>query len=348
VTSTTLVSIQNNIGEFQFNGCYVWQDGPYQFYPFNLPIAANDVNVEIVGGYWEIQSVYLANSMVSFSNVKITDKSYGSNPAIGFQPYISGEPSDNLIMTDTPNWSISPPGALTNPDAYWLGVPVYELTAGSVVYTVSNFAAYNQTSTDSTILTFSIWYKTNTNSAGYISIDAHYTDSTVQEFGSSYLIGDNSWHFIAVKNSGGFNSAKTLSNLTLTISSANSGMVTYLAGPCLNSSTIAPYFPKTINYQLPKDVVYYLTRGSSTPDVSQKYFYQTTNTAATTITNLLNGQVGQEVFVIAGDNNTTIQLTGSNIVGFNPTGSASDYQMLVNHAAKFTLGPNRKWYVEFM
>ena len=53
--------------------------------------------------------------------------------------------------------------------------------------------------------------------------------------------------------------------------------------------------------------------GDTTPNVAGRPKFETANSGATTITDFDNGWAGQEITIIAGDVNTTIQCNGTNI-----------------------------------
>ncbi len=57
------------------------------------------------------------------------------------------------------------------------------------------------------------------------------------------------------------------------------------------------------------------TDGDATPSVQAGENFKTANTTATTVTDLDDGYDGQEVTVVIGDANTTIDFTGTNLKG---------------------------------
>jgi len=57
--------------------------------------------------------------------------------------------------------------------------------------------------------------------------------------------------------------------------------------------------------------------GDSTPSVADGFIFKTNNSSPTTITNFDNGTAGQQITVIFGDSNTTIDFTGTNLKGNN-------------------------------
>ena len=331
--TTTLIEMQKG-SKYFFNNVYVWQDGGTVMYPFNLSTTSGNPAVLINGGYWEVDTRFFTNSGVAFSNVQLADKAYNGADVLTNESYSQGGPSGNLVYTDVINWDPVAGATITDPSLVWLGLPVYEVTGGIAKYDISNIALYNQSGN----LTFSIWYNTNVSNSCYVAIEVYYTDTTSTTFGSPYLINDANYHYVAVSNRGGFSQTKTIQSLYLVI--VSSGATTYVAGPTLTPSNVAPFYPLPIGVSLPRSRYNYLTRNSATPSVQDSYFYGTNNTSATTITAFEGGYVGQEVFIKAFDNNTTINFSSTNLIGNN----GANYAMSVNDAIRMIKTPDNKWY----
>jgi len=81
------------------------------------------------------------------------------------------------------------------------------------------------------------------------------------------------------------------------------------------SSVPAEYTWSDINIVISDSEVIAIVDGDTTPDVSAGKIFKTSNTAATTITDLDNAATGQEVVILIGDGNTTIDFTGTNLKG---------------------------------
>ena len=94
----------------------------------------------------------------------------------------------------------------------------------------------------------------------------------------------------------------------------------------------APPVPKVSRFF---DEVITLTDGDTTPDVSAGNAFKTANTSATTITQFDGGVEGQDLLLVFGDGDTTIDFaSGVNITGnggadFN--GAAGDTILFVRH-----------------
>lgn len=72
---------------------------------------------------------------------------------------------------------------------------------------------------------------------------------------------------------------------------------------------------KTITDAVLGNTVLTFAAGDPTPSVAGGNVFKTANTAATTISMLDGGTVGQTVFIIINDANTTIDFTGTNLKG---------------------------------
>ena len=79
------------------------------------------------------------------------------------------------------------------------------------------------------------------------------------------------------------------------------------------------------------DAIETLTGNSATPDVSGSNTFKLANTAATTITDFINGRVGQKIELLFDNGNTTIQSNGSIKLqnGIDFTGAQYDNMILV-------------------
>ncbi len=74
---------------------------------------------------------------------------------------------------------------------------------------------------------------------------------------------------------------------------------------------------------------------NATPSVGGGRRFKTANTGATTITDLHEGKVGQDVVIIFGDANTTIDFTGTNLDGnggVNWSPGAGDFMRCVKNS----------------
>lgn len=86
-----------------------------------------------------------------------------------------------------------------------------------------------------------------------------------------------------------------------------------------------------------------MTDGDTTPDVSSRFILVTANTTATTITDFDRGAIGQVIFVIIGDANTTFDFTDTNLHG----NGGYDYAALENDFWVFT-HDGAFWYGSFL
>lgn len=93
-----------------------------------------------------------------------------------------------------------------------------------------------------------------------------------------------------------------------------------------------------------EELVQDITDADATPSVlttAQNKLYKTANTGATTITDFDDGRVGQVIWVVIGDANTTIDFTGTNLKG----NSGADWSPTTNdHMTCVYDGTN--WYCD--
>ena len=95
------------------------------------------------------------------------------------------------------------------------------------------------------------------------------------------------------------------------------------------------------------DAIETLTGNDATPDVSGSNVFKLANTGATTITNFINGRVGQSITLLFDNGNTTIQSNGSVKLqsGEDFTGAQYDSMHLVKWDATTWVQVGPPWII---